>query len=132
VVSRKRAAQASEAAQTAYLVESAPQLRLEHDDDRDDDEEGRVAEQPAEQNEVELVGDHADDGQEDQADQNLCPLSAAQQPEQLVQRQRHNRDIDRFDPSEVVDDLKQLAVELLDRLAHVPDPNSSAISAICA
>ena len=70
--------------------------------------------------------------EQDQADQHLRPLSATQQPEQLVQRQRHNRHIDRFGPSEVVDDLKELAVELLDRLAHVPDPNSSAISAICA
>src|SRR5207245_2219787 len=43
----------SDVADAAELVERSAQLRLEHDDDRDDEEEGRVAERPGEKEQVE-------------------------------------------------------------------------------
>src|SRR5262249_29214806 len=115
-----------------HLVEGAPELRLEHDDHGDDDEERGVAEQPAQQHEVELVSHQADDAEQDQTDEDLDPLRAAQQAQQLVKHQGHHGDIYYLGPPQVVNDLEELAVELAQGGGHRSSPKSSAISAICA
>ena len=63
----------------AELVQHSAQLRLEHDDDRDDDVEGGVPEEPRQEDEVELCGDLAYDGQQDEPDYDLRTLGTAQQ-----------------------------------------------------
>jgi len=126
VVTRERAADVPEAAQ---LVERPAQLGLEHDDDRDDDEGRGVLEQPREKDQVELRGDHAGDRQQDEADEDLRTLGAAQQAQQLVEDEGDHRHVDHLDQAEVTDDLAELLEELLH---YSPAPSSSVIKAICA
>ena len=126
-------------ADAAELVEGTSQLGLEHDDDRDDDEEGRVAKQPGQQDEIERGGQHADDRQQDEADKDLNALRSAEQTQQLIEDERDDGHVDHLDRAEVADHLEQLQPELADE-AHwltpgarrAPSPKISAIRAICA
>src|SRR4029077_10119046 len=101
---------------------------LKHDDDRDDDVEGGVPEKPGQKDEVELRRDHTDDRHQDEPDDDLRALRAAEQPEQQVEDHRHHGDVEHLHDGEMRDYL----VELLEELAHPSAPKSSAMIAICA
>ncbi len=116
-------------AEPAQLVEGPAQLRLEHDDDCDDDEHPGVLEQPREKNEVELRRQRSDHRQQDKTDQDLSSLSPAQEAQELIEHEGDHCHVDELDQTEVVDDLVELEEKLGD---HVPAPNSWAITAICA
>src|SRR2546423_7270874 len=110
----------------AELVQRAPQLRLEHEDDRDDDVHGRVPEQPRQEDEVEGRRDDADDGEQDEADQDLRALRSPQQSEHLVEDEGDHGDVDHLDGSEMTSHLDQLKAELAD---YIHQPKISPISA---
>jgi len=110
------------------LVQHPPQLRLEHDDDGDDDVESGVLEQPREKHQVELRGDDADDRQQDEADDDLGALRATQQPQQQIKDHGDNCDVEHLDDPKVADHI----AELLEELAQSEAPNRVANTAIWA
>ena len=87
----------SDEADPAELVEGAADLRLEEDDDADQDGRGGIAEDPREQPQVEQVRQQADQGQQQNAEHQLDGLGPPNQEEQAVEEERHQGDVDEIE-----------------------------------
>src|SRR5256884_3918596 len=87
----------SDEADPAKLVEGAADLRLEEDDDADQDGRGGIAEDPREQPQVEQVRQQADQGQQQNAEHQLDGLGSPNQEEQAVEEERHQGDVDEIE-----------------------------------
>ena len=87
--------------QPADLVEGAAQLGLEEDDGGDEDRLAAVGEDELQQTEVELLGGEPEGYQDDQADQQLHRLGAADQLEDLIDDQSDDGDVEDVPPAQV-------------------------------
>ncbi len=108
-----------EVAQPAHLVEGAAQLGLEQHDDRQNRDGSRVLEEPAQQDQVQLVGGQADDAQHDQADDELRGLRPLHEAQQLVEDEGDRQDVDDLDRADPPEDRDQLVEGGADEL-HQP------------
>src|SRR5581483_4673776 len=118
-------------AQAPHLVEGAAQLRLEEDDQRQQDRLRAVGEEPVEHAQVELRGDEAEEEEHADAEQQLHRLRPADQLEQLVEQEGHHQHVHGVAPA----DLAEEDLRVVEEGAHgarLPScPKTSASSACC-
>src|SRR5205807_7094375 len=115
-----RREQAVEGAELSKLAQGAPQLRLEHDDQRDDGHGKQALQEQHREGQLEIGRDPVDEDEDQDTDEQLDRPGTADQDEDVVDEDRHDQDVECDVPFE---DLPvQEVVELLDDAVHLIGP----------
>src|SRR6185503_469858 len=85
----------------AEVRKGATNIGLEQDDDREDDVRRKVTDNPVDRLELQPLRKEIEQQQEAAAQGHLHRTGAANQQQQLVEQERHDRDIERVGPSDV-------------------------------